>query len=298
MSKAGFFCVMVLAVAFAGEARAGNEVCADLQSRLVSLEMADRRQWEGQGLAADPYAIERERLAVLKALAVNRCRSVVAKRDKRPNRLLAGLFGNKGPSGTEYSARAASSASGASATTSRSAHTGRSASGPVTATIFRSASPRAAHELQRDETACRALCPGQLVALYVQRNSGEEGGAMVSLAGEPYTALPAAFRYRSEYDRDCACGPVDPATAAAFRAFAVPPPSAAALMPGTETAGLLIPAPQARIREDDPDTTANRAGGFVAGPVRREAAGELVYGQGPDGKVVRLVGPASSYLEE
>ena len=177
MSKAGFFCVMVLAVAFAGEARAGNEVCADLQSRLVSLEMADRHQWEGQGLAADPYAIERERLAVLKALAVNRCRSVVAKRDKRPNRLLAGLFGNKGPfrngvfrEGGLFGERSFGNDFSFGAYRTLCVRTCDGYYFPISFSA-------GGHELQRDETACRALCPGQLVALYVQRNSGEEGGA-------------------------------------------------------------------------------------------------------------------------
>jgi hypothetical protein len=154
-------------------------------------------------------------------------------------------------------------------------------------------------EFQRDENACRALCPGQDVAIYVQRNPGDEGGAMVSLAGEPYTALSTAFRYRSAYDRECTCGPIDARIAAAFQAFAMPPPNQEMAHPmEAAAADPMIPQPPARIREDDPDTVANRSGGFVAQPVQRQPIGATVYREGPDGKVVRLVGPAATFLDE
>ena len=298
MSKAGFLCVLGLALVFAGEAIAETEVCADLQSRLAALDMADRDQWESQGLVADPYAIERERLAVLKALAVNRCRGTVAKRDKRPNRLLAGIFGNKRPFRNGVFREGGLFGSGRFGNDFTTGAYRTLCVRTCDGYYFPISFSAGGHELQRDENACRALCPGQAVGLYVQRNAGDDGGAMVSLAGEPYTALPAAFRYRREYDRDCTCGPIDASAAAAFRAFSVQPPGLAAPLAEGETAGLLIPAPPARMREDDPDTAANRAGGFVAVPVSREAAGDVVYEQGPDGKVVRLVGPESSYLRE
>src|SRR5690606_39218290 len=58
-------------------------------------------------------------------------------------------------------------------------------------------------DLGRDAAACRALCPGQEVALYVRPSGDGEGSPQVSLAGVPYATLPTAFRYRSEYDRAC-----------------------------------------------------------------------------------------------
>ncbi len=63
-----------------------------------------------------------------------------------------------------------------------------------------------------DEQTCQSMCPGSDVALYIYRNPGEEVSQMVSLAGEPYSALPTAFRYRKEYDAACTCGA--PASAA------------------------------------------------------------------------------------
>ncbi|MBN9022959.1 MAG: hypothetical protein J0H08_12875, partial [Rhizobiales bacterium] len=41
--------------------------CAELQARLSAIEAADRAEWESGARSADPYALERERLAVMKA---------------------------------------------------------------------------------------------------------------------------------------------------------------------------------------------------------------------------------------
>ena len=56
-----------------------------------------------------------------------------------------------------------------------------------------------------DDQACHAMCPGTDVALYTYRNPGENVQSAVSLAGEPYTALPTAFKYRETYDAACTC---------------------------------------------------------------------------------------------
>jgi hypothetical protein len=298
MRKAGLLFVLALGLAAAsGQSARAADACAELQSQLVALENADREQWEGQGAPADPYAIERQRTAVLKALAANRCRSADAKRKGRPNRLFAGIFGGKRPfrSGGLLAGRLFGDRFAIDDLTVGSYRTlcVRACDGYYFPISF-SASGDA---LRRDENACRALCPGQDVAIYVQRNPGDEGGPMVSLAGEPYTALSTAFRYRSAYDRGCTCGPVDAGIAAAFQAFAMPPPNQGMPHP-MEAASRMIPQPPPRIRPDDPDTVANRNGGFVARPVQRQAIDAAIYRQGPDGKVVRLVGPAATFLAE
>ncbi|MBN9011166.1 MAG: DUF2865 domain-containing protein, partial [Rhizobiales bacterium] len=56
-----------------------------------------------------------------------------------------------------------------------------------------------------DAQACAAACPGTPVALYVHRSPGEGVEQMVSLSGEPYTALPTAFAYRRSYNAACTC---------------------------------------------------------------------------------------------
>jgi hypothetical protein len=61
---------------------------------------------------------------------------------------------------------------------------------------------------------CSAMCPAAETKLYFHRVPEEESEAMISLQGEPYTALPTAFLYRKRRtetaDPSCTCGkPLD-----------------------------------------------------------------------------------------
>jgi Protein of unknown function (DUF2865) len=56
-----------------------------------------------------------------------------------------------------------------------------------------------------DQRSCQRLCPATEVNLYSFRNPGEDMQQAVSLTGQPYTALPSAFRYRKEFSSACSC---------------------------------------------------------------------------------------------
>lgn len=56
-----------------------------------------------------------------------------------------------------------------------------------------------------DEKTCKALCPAAEAALYAHRNPGEDMNSAVSISGQPYTALPTAFKFRSEFNPSCSC---------------------------------------------------------------------------------------------
>lgn len=57
-----------------------------------------------------------------------------------------------------------------------------------------------------DERSCQKLCPAAEVSLYSYRNPGEDMEQAVSTnGGQPYTALPNAFRYRKEFTPTCSC---------------------------------------------------------------------------------------------
>jgi len=56
-----------------------------------------------------------------------------------------------------------------------------------------------------DERSCQRLCPAAEVALYSYRNPGEGMEQAVSVSGQLYTALPAAFHYRKEFTPACSC---------------------------------------------------------------------------------------------
>jgi hypothetical protein len=294
MRKANVLWVLALGLAIvSGQSARAEDACAELQSQSLALEIADREQWEGQHAPADPHAIERQRTAVLEALAARGCRSADAKRVSRPNRFLAGIFGN------ERSIRSGRSPLSGDRFTGGDLSVGsyrtlcvRTCDGYYFPISFAASGD----ELKRDQNACRALCPGQDAAIYVQGK--EDGGPMVSLGGEPYTALSNAFRYRSEYDPGCGCGPIDADVAKAFRVFALPHANRREIPPVEAVATPTVPIPSARARVDDPDTVANRTGRFVVQATSRPLAGDSIYREAPDGRLVRLVGPAAAFVGE
>jgi hypothetical protein len=56
-----------------------------------------------------------------------------------------------------------------------------------------------------DEKTCKALCPAADASLFAYRNPGEDINQAVSISGQPYSALPNAFRFRQEFNPSCAC---------------------------------------------------------------------------------------------
>ena len=58
---------------------------------------------------------------------------------------------------------------------------------------------------QDDERTCKALCPATEATLFAYRNPGEDINQAVSLNGQNYSALPNAFKFRTEFNPSCAC---------------------------------------------------------------------------------------------
>ena len=56
-----------------------------------------------------------------------------------------------------------------------------------------------------DERTCQASCPTAEVMLFAHRNPGEDINQAISTTGQPYTALPNAFKYRQAFDNACSC---------------------------------------------------------------------------------------------
>ena len=140
-----------------------------------------------------------------------------------------------------------------------------------------------------DEQTCQSMCPGSDVALYTYRNPGEDPSQMVSLSGEPYTALPTAFRYRQEYDAACTCrGP----NVAALTGVSAP----TGLTPIPQAPATVMPNPIARTAAgEDPETLTNREGGFSLKPVGGKTAGAAVAGVSAGNRNIRIVGPSYYY---
>jgi uncharacterized protein YdbL (DUF1318 family) len=60
-----------------------------------------------------------------------------------------------------------------------------------------------ANDLQQ----CHDECPDLDVDLYYYDNPGQEPEDMINMQGEPYKALPTAFRFRTDFDRSVRCKP-------------------------------------------------------------------------------------------
>ncbi len=250
-----------------------NQMRANL-SRLAAI----RDQYAG-----DPNAVARQRNALLRQLALNQCGGNFASYGGGPgNRgLLATLFGqarirtwgdggffNGNPYGTYRTLCV------------------RACDGYYFPISFSTVPDRFA----ADEQTCQAMCPGQQVQLYFYRNPGEGPEQMVSTTGEPYTALPTAFRYRQQYDPGCTCGATRAGTVADLAAQAAalsmngPPTPLAATVPTP----VPVPAPTPGT---DPETLANRAGDLSPAPVVPAEVSTAAGSPDSAGKKIRVVGP-------
>ena len=56
-----------------------------------------------------------------------------------------------------------------------------------------------------DEKTCKNLCPAAEANLFSYRNPGEDMNQAVSISGQPYSASPNAFKYRTAFNPSCSC---------------------------------------------------------------------------------------------
>ena len=87
----------------------------------------------------------------------------------------------------------------------RPAPSAPSASAPATARYFPVSFATYQARFQDDERTCKALCPATEATLFAYRNPGEDINQAVSISGQPYSSLPNAFKFRTEFNPSCAC---------------------------------------------------------------------------------------------
>lgn len=137
---------------------------------------------------------ENQRRSVLTALAQNNCgpQYAAAVRDQNQGGFLGGLFGsNPNPMPGDL---------GSMSGTYRTVCV-RTCDGAYFPVSFSTSPAR----FQDDEKTCKALCPATEANLYAYRNPGEDMNQAVSTSGQPYTALPTAFKFRASHDPTCSC---------------------------------------------------------------------------------------------
>src|ERR1017187_6403796 len=137
---------------------------------------------------------DNQRRSVLTALAQNNCGPQYANAARGAGNFLDNLFGNNS------NPNAPGADLGPQSGTFRTVCV-RSCDGGYFPISFATVPAR----FPDDEKTCKALCPATEASLYAYRNPGEDINQAVSTNGAPYTALPNAFHFRTEFNPSCAC---------------------------------------------------------------------------------------------
>lgn len=266
------------------EAKCGKLMAtiSKMQGNLRRL-MSERSQFDN-----DPYTAARERSAVLQALAQNRCGPSYASNDNGFQAPSGGLFASLfGPRIRTYDDAPFSQGSGLGTYRTLCVRTCDGFYFPISFSTVPG-------QFQADAATCQAMCPSAETVLYTHRNPGEDTDQMVSLSGQPYTSLPTAYKFRTSYDKACTCGSIAAVPRGGFTEFT----STGTLQPMT-TAPQVASAPLPNLRPalgEDPETIANRAGGFVPGPIAPSDGTDGQATVSADGsKKIRVVGPTYYY---
>jgi len=178
-----------------------SDQCGPLNNQIQQLRSnLSRTQGELQRLqgAGAGYERDNQRRAVLAALSQNDCgpqyRSQAA--STGPRNFFEQLFG--GPGSIVAPERDPSADVGGGAYRTVCVRTCDGFFFPISF----STSPERFHD---DEATCQRMCPASEAVLYSHRNPGEDMRQAVSIGGRPYTELPNAFKYRTEFNAACAC---------------------------------------------------------------------------------------------
>jgi hypothetical protein len=271
--SSGFFSL------FSGQSAQCGPVNTQIQQMRANLDQItnslERLRSGGGGADRD-----NQRRSVLTALAQNNCGPQYANAAPGPGTFLSNLFGNNNPGAP---VPGSSGDVGPQSGTFRTVCV-RSCDGFYFPISFATVPGR----FPDDERTCKALCPAAEASLYAYRNPGEDMSQAVSINGQPYSALPNAFRYRQEFNPSCACKAPGQTWSDALKSI---DDKAAAEQQGdiivTEEGAKKMSRPQA----PKPTQTAAKKGNAAAPAPAASDAPAADSGAAPDNKTIRSVGP-------
>ena len=142
-----------------------------------------------------------------------------------------------------------------------------------------------------DARACQRLCPAAEAELYSFRNPGEDMEQAVSVSGQPYTALPNAFRYRKEIIAGCSCRRPGQSWADALKNADDPSTleSGDIVVTDQNAKALSQPKPSGKPGASMPQPGANSAAAGTASPTATTTISTVATDNGK--RTVRTVGP-------
>src|SRR3954468_18919301 len=183
--SSGFFSL------FSGQSAQCGPVNNQIQQMRANLDQitTSLERLRGGGFGGSEREIQRR--SVLVALAQNNCGPQYANAVSGPGNFLSNLFGgNNNPANM-----APPGDLGPQSGTFRTVCV-RSCDGGYFPVSFATVPAR----FPDDEKTCKALCPAAEATLFTYRNPGEDMNQAVSVNGQPYSALPNAFRFRNEFN--------------------------------------------------------------------------------------------------
>lgn len=193
--SSGFFSL------FNGQSAQCGPVNTQIQQMRANLDQitGNLERLRGGGPGGSPER-DSQRRSVLIALAQNNCgpQYANAAQSQGPGNFLSNLFGGNNAGNPQ--AVPPSDLGGPQSGTYRTVCV-RTCDGAYFPISFATVPAR----FPDDEKTCKALCPAAEAMLYAHRNPGEDMNSAVSISGQPYTALPTAFKFRSEFNPSCSC---------------------------------------------------------------------------------------------
>jgi hypothetical protein len=223
--------------------------------------------------------------SVLLALAQNNCGPQYANAVRGQGNFLDNLFGNNNPANGNPAAPAGDL--GPQSGTYRTVCV-RSCDGFYFPISFATVPARFAD----DEKTCKSLCPAAEATLFAYRNPGEDMSQAVSINGQPYSALPNAFRYRQEFNPSCSCKAPGETWAEALKSI----DAAAAQQQGDiivteESAKKMSRVPTRPVPGKKGTTATNTAATTASAPNNPTSTAAASSGAAPANKPIRSVGP-------
>jgi hypothetical protein len=264
-----------------GALQSQSQQCVDLNRQISSMRgNLDRINIDLQRLRGGDVDRGEQRRSVMVALAQNNCGPQYRQAARAPGGFFDQLFGRESettPSGDLANPEAQS---GSFRTVCV-----RTCDGFYFPISYATSSARFA----QDEKTCQRMCPASEAMLFSYRTTGEDITQATSINGQPYSALPNALKYRTEFNPACSCKRAGQSWADALgKDEAVEPGDV--VVTEERAKQLSAPPPQKGLTKGR-QPAANPAAATPAAPAAAEAAPPATAETEPGKRPVRAVGP-------
>lgn len=264
-----------------GALQSQSQQCVDLNRQISSMRgNLDRINIDLQRLRGGDVDRGEQRRSVMVALAQNNCGPQYRQAARAPGGFFDQLFGRESettPSGDLANPEAQS---GSFRTVCV-----RTCDGFYFPISYATSASRFA----QDEKTCQRMCPASEAMLFSYRTTGEDITQATSINGQPYSALPNALKYRTEFNAACSCKRAGQTWADALgKDEAVEPGD---VVVTEERAKQLSAPPPQKGQTKGRQPAANPAAATPAAPAPAEAPPPATAETEPGKRPVRAVGP-------